>query len=168
MTKTMSKLRYYSPLLGLLAVFMIYVCLRLFVSWWAGQENYVGFHVGLNLPAAEEWERSGSHGGWLGDGERLDVLRFSPENGAVVEWLIKSRGDLWNPGPFEEYLGEILYYGGPAKEAGWPRCPENAYWFFKDRQKNQEKPIDQRYSRNYTAALFDADTDTLYYMEFDT
>ena len=142
------------------------VLLALFV--WESEGSYLGRKLGLELPAPLTWEGADDHGGFHGDGLRWDILQFSEEDGALVEERINSRGDLWNSGAFDEYLGGILYHGGPAKEAGWPRYPENAYWFFKDRQKNQEKPIDQRYSWNYTAALFDADTDTLYYLEFDT
>lgn len=162
----MTRLRWISPLLCLLAGMILCVCLLFFQGWWAGQEGYVGFRVGLSLPEAEEWEHSDSHG-WMGDGERLDVLHFSEETGALVEERIKSRGDLWNLGPFDDYLGDILYYGGPAKAAGWPRAPENAYWFFWERNSDREKRLTEGRPRNYTAALYDADTDTLYYLEFD-
>ena len=165
----MSRLRWMSPLLCLFAGILLCACLLFFQGWWAGQENYVGFRVGLSLPKAQQWESSDSHGGFHGDGLRIDKLRFSPEDGKLVEARIKSRGDLWNEGPFDDYLGGIVYAGGHgAEEAGWPRAPKSAYWFFKDRHSQRDKVLDQRHSWNYTAALFDADTDTLYYLEFDT
>ena len=48
-----------------------------------------------------------------------------------------------------------------------PRASEEAYWFFEDRHEG-EGTLTQRGSWNYTAALYDAGTDTLYYLEFDT
>ena len=136
---------------------------------WESEGSYLGRKLGIGLAEPMSWESTDDHGGFHGDGLRLDVLQFSPVDGEVVEARIQSRGDLWNSGPFDEYLGGIVYADGHgAKESGWPRYPENAYWFFKDRHSQQEKALDERYSWNYTAALFDADTDTLYYLEFDT
>ena len=57
---------------------------------------------------------------------------------------------------------------GPAEEGGWPRSPARCWWFFWDRQQDQDTPLDERHSWNYTAALYDGDTCTLYYLEFDT
>lgn len=48
-----------------------------------------------------------------------------------------------------------------------PRVPEEAYWFFEDRHEG-EGTLTKRGSWNYTAALYDAGTDTLYYLKFDT
>lgn len=165
----MTRLRWISPLLCLFAGMLSCMGLLLFQSWWGGQENYVGFRVGLNLPKAQEWETSDDHGGFHGDGLRTDKLQFSTQDGDLVEAHIKSRGDLWNEGFFDDYLGDVVYRNGHgATEADWPRYPEHAYWFFKDRHSQQEKALTERHSWNYTAALFDADTDTLYYLEFDT
>ncbi len=151
-------------------VLMLLVPLLLICVWiWESEGSYLGRKLGIGLPAPQSWESKDDHGGFHGDGLRQDVLQFSPEDGEVVEKRIKSRGDLWNPGPFDDYLGGVVYAGGHgAKEAGWPRNPENAYWFFKDRHNQKEKILTERHSWNYTAALFDTDTDTLYYLEFDT
>lgn len=132
-----------------------------------GEERYVGRQVGLDLPRAQEAESTDSHGGFHGDGLLLDKLVFTPADGEEIEEQIQKRGDLWNPGPFDDYLGGILYEGGPAAEGEWPRSPKTAYWFFHDRHEG-EGALDQRGSWNYTAALYDAGTDTLYYLEFDT
>ena len=165
----MSRLRWMSPLLCFLAVIGVMLFGALF-EWQGYPTVYIGLRIGLDLPPQlKEWESSDSHGGFHGDGLRMDILRFSAEDGEVVESLIKSRGDLWNLGPFDDYLGGIVYRSGHgATEAGWPRYPENAYWFFRDRHSQKEKALHERSSWNYTAALYDADTDTLYYLEFDT
>ena len=148
--------------MALLCLFLLAGCTSL------TPEEYVGEQVGLELPEAVSVEQSDSHGGFHGDGLRLNTLVFSPEDGQEIEEQITGRGDVWNEGPFDEYLGGILYDGGPAEEGGWPRNPARCWWFFWDRQQDQDTPLDERHSWNYTAALYDGDTCTLYYLKFDT
>lgn len=83
--------------------------------------DYVGRQVGLDLPRTESVTYQDSHGGFHGDGLLLVELAFAPEDAPSVEDGILRRGDLWNEGPFDDYLGGILYEGGPAGEGGWPR-----------------------------------------------
>ena len=50
---------------------------------------------------------------------------------------------------------------------------ERGCWFFLDRHDQATDPADDsglhdRYSWNFTAAIFDADTNVLYYLELDT
>ena len=150
-----------------LVVLFPLVLLCLFV--WESEGSYLGRKLGIAIPQPISWETADDHGGFHGDGLRTDILKFSPEDGDLMEAHIRSRGDLWNAGSFDDYLGAIIYRGGHgATEAGWPRHPEKAYWFFKDRHSQKEKALHERYSWNYTAALYDADTNTLYYLEFDT
>lgn len=129
--------------------------------------DYVGRQVGLDLPRTESVTYQDSHGGFHGDGLLLVELAFAPEDAPSVEDGILRRGDLWNEGPFDDYLGGILYEGGPAGEGGWPRGNDDCYWYFRDRQQD-ERPLNRRGSWNYTAALYDAQSGTLYYLEFDT
>ena len=146
----------------------VFGCLLLLTACGGGkQEHYIGRQVGLDLPRAQETESLDSHGGFHGDGLRLDKLVFSSADGREIEEQIQGRGDLWNSGPFDDYLGGILYGGGPAAEGEWPRAPEEAYCFFEDRHEGKGA-LGERGAWNYTAALYDADTDTLYYLEFDT
>jgi len=169
MTKPMSRLRWISPLLLVILVPIVLIFAVMIYGEWSGRDGTLDRQLGFVLPAAEEYTHSDDHGGFHGDGLRMDIRRYSQEVGDQVERAIQSRGDLWNPGPFDDYLGGIVYRSGHgAAEAGWPRYPENAYWFFKDRHSQKEKVLHERNSWNYTAALYDADTDTLYYLEFDT
>ena len=71
--------------------------------------DYVGRQVGLDLPRTESVTYQDSHGGFHGDGLLLVELAFAPEDAPSVEDGILRRGDLWNEGPFDDYLGGILY-----------------------------------------------------------
>lgn len=49
----------------------------------------------------------------------------------------------------------------------------NGLWYFYDRHSESKDPADDaelfnRFSYNFTFAVFDADRDRLYYLEFDT
>jgi hypothetical protein len=59
-----------------------------------------------------------------------------------------------------------------AKSFGIPQI-KNGYWFFSDRHNKStspEKDVDlfERRSFNFTLAIYDIDTNTLYYFELDT
>lgn len=126
----------------------------------------------------EEWD---DHGGFQGDGTRWVVVSlagadpapaFSPEAG-------------WHATPLPEEL-EAVWYGvtretDQGEETMGPYLPEGVsvprvkegYWFFQDRHGEAEDPGDpselfSRASYNFTAALYDADGEALYYYELDT
>ncbi len=152
--------------MGALAGLLCLLCLLCGCA--SGPEGAVGRSVGLDLPRPVQTTYSDSHGGFHGDGLLLVALTFVPEDGAEVEEQIRGRGDRWSEGPFDAGLAGLLYRGGPAEEGEWPRSPERGWWLFQDRQKTGGGPLDTRGSFNYTAALYDGDTCTLYYLEFDT
>ena len=45
---------------------------------------------------------------------------------------------------------------------------ENGYYFFKDRQADKDKEILDRYSFNFTVAVYDNDNNKMYFCELDT
>ena len=66
-------------------------------------------------------------------------------------------------------LEERLYPDG-AGASDWPDWPVPArgWWYLEDRQENETEDMWQRYSYNYTFAVYDPDTGILYYQELDT
>ena len=126
----------------------------------------------------EEWD---DHGGFHGDGARWVELSLSGADPAPV--FSQEAG--WHATPLPEEL-EAVWYGvtrqtdqGEVSEG--PYLPEGVsvpqveegYWFFQDRHGEAEDPGDpsdlfSRYSYNFTAALYDAAGETLYYYELDT
>ena len=86
----------------------------------------------------------------------------------------------WHPLPLSENLSAAVYGWQTETEGFGPLFPEdmipsveNGCWFFLDRHPEATDPADDtdlhsRSSWNFTAAIFDADTGILYYLELDT
>lgn len=140
--------------------------------------------LGLDLASAEVVESSDSHGGFLGDG--LLFLKLDCGGANASEQIESS--EHWKPLPVSANVSTLLYGG-----EGWspivkiddpdggvydkPLFPEvgNGRYFFYDRYDNgasfdryDDSLVLGRFSFNFTVAVYDADTDTLYYCEVDT
>ena len=48
------------------------------------------------------------------------------------------------------------------------QVPARGWWYLEDRQEDETEDMWQRYSYNYTFAVYDPDTGILYYQELDT
>lgn len=118
-------------------------------------------------------EELNTHGGFLRDGAYYLTLDCS-ENQEKVTELIKD----WKPLPLTENLNKALYekHYGVFEEKSLPKI-ENGFYKFIDRhskvsnegiEASDDSNIFNRYSYNYTIAIYDLDTQTMYYFEFDT
>lgn len=136
--------------------------------------------LGLDGVTAEQVLADDTHGGFHGDGLAYKVFRL---DGAEAEATFRADGR-WKPLPASEPV-QILIYGGEdaaaqigpffTDEQGDARFPavENGWYFFEDRHAEAVDPEDaaaalERPSFNCTIALYDADTETLYYGALDT
>ena len=131
----------------------------------ARRTDYFGFNIAEFTVVAEE----DSHGGFLGDGAYYLILDCS-ENREQAKELIND----WKPLPLTENLQYAMYGGGYkfAEEAHWPVINNGVYKFV-DRHSEAVDPSDDtalfsRYSFNFSIAVYDLDTNTLYYYELDT
>lgn len=141
----------------------------------------VGTALGLDLSAAEVEETADDHGGFHSDGSRLVTLRLPDD--ALAEALTADHA--WQPLPLADEALRALLYGqttadgqnGPylTDDSGAPLLPtaEHGFCRFIDRHADAADPADAaaalaRPSFNFTVALYDADTRTLYYAELDT
>lgn len=135
--------------------------------------------LGVDVRTGSIIEESDTHGGFHGDGMRFVSLAFSDDS---VSRQIAGSG-VWSPLPWSHQLTTLAYGSGTAAIRsgpyltdgnGAPVLPavQNGYYFFYDRHSQAENPRDEsavfRGSFNFTLALYDTDTDTLYYVEFDT
>lgn len=135
-----------------------------------------------------------SHGGFHGDGQAYMELKFadtaclkeiqnSPawkplpltENGTALLYGAEMDLGTVGPMPHDEQLG--VGQVGPMLhgEGNQPLVPpvENGYYCFVDRASESTDPKDDtevlsRYSYNFSMAIYDTDTNTLYYVELDT
>ena len=117
-----------------------------------------------------------THGGFLGDGSYYLILDCS-ENTSKAYEIIK----YWKKLPLSDNL-DLAMYGGKkngviyaynfAEEAHLPTVTNGVYKFV-DRQaktinKSDDTNLLNRYSFNFSLAVYNFDTDTLYYYELDT
>ena len=139
--------------------------------------------LGIDVSDGEEIQSSDSHGGFHGDGMKVVVLAFSNDlSGQIVG------SDGWKSLPLSQNLTALVYglrweSNGATYQVGPYLTDENrnpvipqietGYYYFLDRHSKSVDSYDDsdvldRYSYNFTIAIYDADTDTLYYVEFDT
>ena len=130
--------------------------------------------LGVKLPEAVEDTHRDSHGsGYEGDGLQVTVLRF--EEDVLKDQL----GEGWHELPLSENI-HLLFFGRDGTQSflsvdkSHPLLPEemNGYWYFMDRHDEAEDPYDDsgyllRGTYHFTAAIFDTNTNTLYYVRCD-
>ena len=139
--------------------------------------------LGIDVNDGEEIQSSDSHGGFHGDGMRVVALAFSNDlSGQIVG------SDGWKPLPLSQNLTALVYgLRWESDDAAYQVSPyltddnrdpvipqiENGYYYFLNRHSKSVNSYDdsdvlERYSYNFTIAIYDVDNDTLYYVEFDT
>ena len=133
-------------------------------------------HFGFTKKEFSVVEELDTHGGFHGDGSYYLILDCSDNKEKALE-LVKE----WKELPLSENL-ELIMYGGErngvtysyelAKFAHIPKI-ENGYYIFKDRTSESKDSADDselfdRHSLNFSLAIYDCDTNKMYYIEFDT
>ncbi len=136
--------------------------------------------LGVELPRGEVISKTDSHGGFQGDGLEYTVIQF--EEDVLKDQISGLEG--WHELPLTDNV-QILVYGlqeghsiqGPflKDQSGNTLVPEitNGYYFFQDRFTDAADPYSDgelfdRGALNLTVAVFDTDTNRLYFIRFDT
>lgn len=143
--------------------------------------DYIAEDLQLDLSHSKVIENRDTHGGWLGDGESIVILSFSPEEYARLEEQLTEH---WKPLPLTKNLSCCVYgeHGDNyvrepmfKDEEGNPLFDtiENGYYYFYDRFSDSTDPYDDtdlfsRYSYNFTLAILDSNAHTLQYLLIDT
>ena len=136
--------------------------------------------LGINVHSGRVIEESDTHGGFHGDGLAFLSLDFSS---ASLSPQLEGNS-AWSPLPLSAQLSALAYGSGTGSIRtgpyltdgnGAPIFPfiQNGYYYFYDRHDQAEDPRNEsaimgRSSFNLTLALYDTDTDTLYYVKYDT
>lgn len=138
----------------------------------ADGKTYFGFREkDFTVMAAED-----SHGGFHGDGTAYVILDCS-ENREKAQNLVAD----WKELPLPENLN-LMFYGGErdgiyydfdlAQQANMPKIAHGFYYFQDRHRKSSDSSGDaeifDRGSYNFSLAVYDSDTDKLYYFELDT
>ena len=114
-----------------------------------------------------------THGVFHGDGYYYLILDCSANKDKALKTIEK-----WNKLPLSENLESVMYGGltynglSLAETARIPKV-ENGRYMFKDRfpkSKNRKDDTNLmgRGAYNFSIAIYDCDTDKMYYFEFDT
>lgn len=133
--------------------------------------------LGISVPNAAILTQSDSHGGFFGDGVTFLAAEITDaETQAEIT-------ENWTPLPLSDTLTALAYgretaegqVGPFLSEDGAPLFPaiQNGSYFFLDRHSEHtagedEAAVLERASLNFTLAIYDADTQTLYYAAMDT
>ena len=146
----------------------------LMASCGKSELDKISEQINIDVTNGEISESSDSHGGFLGDGLYFESISFDDDT--ILERI--SANPQWKALPLDRTT-EILVYGINNKDTGagpyitqdneaiFPLV-ENGYYLLIDRQENQTTDMLDRESLNITVALYDADTNILYYCELDT
>lgn len=131
---------------------------------------YFGF-TKKNFSVIEELD---THGGFQGEGSHYLILDCSDNKEKALE-IVRD----WKKLPLSKNLNHIMYGEEDinfeinlAEEAHIPKI-ENGYYIFVDSQaegkdNGDDSELFNRYSFNFEIAIYDCDTDRMYYFEFDT
>ena len=169
--------------------FALILCLTLGVValqfFWGGNEKSSPLPQVLGVVLTDStlsghWDEHG----WMGDGTEYWQVELSQEDAAALEKTVQTR-EGWHPLPVNED-GEALIYGREWQEGtesfsagpyltgkdGKALLPqvEEGYWFFWNDQTHSPETagVLGRGSYNFTAAVYDTSTRTLYCGELDT
>lgn len=166
-------------------ILLLIACLLLYVltscSGTLSEEETISRSIGVSVDSGFIEEYTDTHGGFHGDGEAYAKIAFSDESFCD---LVKDNPD-WQPLPLPKTLKVVLYGGTLDNGDSWssfienendtPQLPDisDGYYFFKDRYSGgtDEKDVSvifERYSMNFTLAIYDTDSKTLYFYEIDT
>ncbi|MBQ8391453.1 MAG: hypothetical protein IJX50_02775 [Clostridia bacterium] len=119
-------------------------------------------------------EELDTHGGFQGEGSHYLILDCSGNKQKALEII-----EDWNKLPLTKNLNHIMYGEEDinyeinlAKEAHIPKI-ENGYYVFVDSQlegkdNSDDSELFNRSSFNFEIAIYDCDTDRMYYFEYDT
>lgn len=132
--------------------------------------NELTNYCGIDFSGGYVINATDNHGGFLGDGTTYVEIAYYDE--AVAENIAKN--GRWNPLPVSDDIYKVIYtdHFEAIRNYGIPKI-KNGYYFFYDRSDEATDPYDEtkfydRYSYNFTVALYDNDTNRLYYIEADT
>lgn len=161
----------------LLSIFIILIPIFLCLSvYLIINTTYLQKEFGISEKGFVIVAEQDTHGGFHGDGTYSIVLDCSDKKTNIYKKI-----DDWRPLPLSENL-QLIMYGGvrDGMTYGYNLAQDNnipiitnGYYCFLDRHsravdKYSDNELFNRHSFNFSLAIYDTDTDTLYYIREDT
>ncbi len=154
---------------------LLFLCALLLFSFLSPESltDRIRQELGVEVSQGSVLESTDTHGGFHGDGTTFIKL-------SVPGTVFASREEsfAWKQFPLTDNLHSALYGDSLClfeDEKGDPLLPyiKNGYYLFQDRHSQSTDPADdaELYSRaswNFTLSIYDTDTETLYYLRFDS
>jgi len=162
-------------------LFIISALILIFSLVTCGSQNpqkTISRELGIDVSGGKITAHSDTHGGFQGDGTTFIALEFTGDE--VLEQI--SENGQWKPFPLDDTANALLYgtfhdiaRSGPyvVDGEGNPLVPDiqDGYYRLIDRHTDAgkgEEDILHRFSFNFTLAIFDTGTNTLYFCKLDT
>lgn len=151
-------------LLVLIIVYIVYIHTLRNYFFYSSQ-------IEIQIPLFAKMEEKDTHGGFHGDGE--DFVKVYFLNKQAEKFVNKiNKNNHWRKLPMPEDLRERV---SNADEVEAIPDVENGYWFFEDRHEEATDKYNyneifnsNRASSNFSVAVFDTDTNILYFYALDT
>ncbi|MBR2744034.1 MAG: hypothetical protein IKE01_01885 [Clostridia bacterium] len=145
---------------------MCYVFIEIVFGW----HFMISSDLEIKIPLTAKISCVDSHGGFHMDGETKAEVYFNEKQAQKFVQKIKDNG-YWNKLPMNETLQK--YINRPPEEEMSIPIINKGYWYLIDRNnmaanKHESDEIFDRVSRNYTVAIYDTDSNKLYYFREDT
>lgn len=148
-------------------VFGAFTCCR-FVRSLTDEERGISDQLGVEIHCADFVDRMETHGGFLGDGTTFYAIQMPHETAASLPKLSQ-----WHPLPLTVYEQEHTHLPeryDPVTGDSQPLVPDilHGWYYLHDRTPSYLSGDDTFACRNFDMALYDADTNILYYFSVDT
>lgn len=172
---------YLSVLMLLSIMFLTTACYS--INLTNDPTKYISRILGIDLSRGKILKSMDSHGGFHGDGSTYIEMTFDDKESQAITEALKNNAE-WNELPLTNNLNIAVYGKTDASksirslvtnEGGKALIPmiDNGYYFFLDRHSKSKDAKDDadllnRYSFNFTIAIYDAGDQMLYFYELDT
>ncbi|MBO5328889.1 MAG: hypothetical protein J6B04_06925 [Clostridia bacterium] len=147
----------------------------------ATEHEIISKDLGVDVSKGQVQIYRDDHGGFHGDGETYAKITFSDES---FYNAIQNNAE-WARLPLTQILTVVVYGGTLPNGDSWESFIKDeddkllipsisdGYYFFKDRHiesksEKEDSPIFDRYSMNFTLAIYDSQSKVLYFYEIDT
>ena len=156
-------------------IILLSICLMVTSCKFGTAKQQIKRELNIDVSKCSIEKDKDTHGGFLGDGDYIAVLDCNNNFNNMKKKLLS-----WNKLPLSENL-QLIMYGGKKDGMEYEynlalenKIPEikNGYYYFinrhRDASSKQSDDIFNHYSFNFTLAMYDLDTNKLYYYKFDT
>lgn len=144
------------------------------------ETNTISKALAIDLSGGTVISSNDTHG-WFGDGDTYVEISFDDDSGTALAGAMSDNSN-WCAFPLSDNLQAVVYGRADGDAQYGPYITDDAsiipqiehgYYYFCDRHSESNNPKDDtellnRYSMNFTIALYDTDNNKLYYYELDT